>query len=129
MGGLTDEQIRGAGVSGQKLSYIRDLTDKWLSGEIRHRQFARMSDEAIIEELTQVKGIGRWTVQMFLMFCLCRADVFAPDDLGLRNAIRNLYGLDDLPNRQTSEQIAQSWSPYSTVASWYLWRSLELPED
>jgi len=85
-----------------------------------------MTDEEVIAELLPVKGIGRWTVQMFLIFCLGRIDVFAPDDFGLRCALQKLYDLPNLPTRLQAEALAAAWRPYATVASWYLWRSLEL---
>ena len=93
---------------------------------MRLNRLHRLTDEEIIAELLPVKGIGRWTVQMFLIFCLGRPDVFAPDDYGLRSAIQRLYGLDEMPKRAEALAIAAEWRPYSTVASWYLWRSLEL---
>jgi DNA-3-methyladenine glycosylase II len=86
----------------------------------------RMSDEDVIAELIQVKGIGVWTAQMFLMFSLVRPDVFPHDDLGVRTAIQNLYELDDLPDKATSHRIAAPWRPYATIGSWYCWRSLEM---
>jgi len=85
-----------------------------------------MDDEAIIKTLTQVKGIGRWTVQMLLIFRLNRWDVLPVDDLGVRAGIRKLYNLEALPDRKTTESIGQRWKPYCSIASWYLWRSLEL---
>lgn len=122
---LDAAQLRSAGVSPQKLVYLKDLAGKWSSGKVRHRRFARMTDEQVIDELVQVKGIGRWTAQMFLIFSLGRLDVFPPDDLGIRMAIRNLYGLSELPDRAAGEAIAEPWHPYASVASWYCWRSLD----
>ena len=81
----------------------------------------------VIEELVRVKGIGVWTAQMFLMFCLGRPDVFPHGDLGVRSALRNLYRLRELPDRDTAHEIARPWRPFATVASWYCWRSLDLP--
>jgi DNA-3-methyladenine glycosylase II len=123
---LTDDQLRQAGLSPQKLRYMRDLCSRIMDGRLHLPKMARMSDERIIAELTAVMGIGTWTAQMFLMFSLGRIDVFAPDDLGLRSAIRNLYGLSEMPDRATCHSIAERWQPYRTIASWYLWRSLEL---
>ncbi|MFN9719243.1 MAG: DNA-3-methyladenine glycosylase family protein [Planctomycetota bacterium] len=122
---LTDDQLQSVGISGQKRSYIRDLTRKTLDGTIDFRRIAGKNDEDAIEELVQVKGIGRWTAQMYLIFSLGRLDVFAPDDLGLQNAIRALYATPEKPEKKYFEAIAESWAPYRTVASWYLWRSLE----
>lgn len=123
------EDLRAIGLSRQKATYLQDLTTRVLDGSVRLAQVHRFDDEAIIEELVQVKGIGRWTAQMFLIFCLGRPDVFAPDDFGLRSAIQKLYGLDELPKRAQAEEIAAPWKPYGTFASWYLWRSLELPHS
>jgi DNA-3-methyladenine glycosylase II len=123
---LSPEQMRAVGVSPQKASYLHDLAAKSNDGTVRLSRLGRRLDAEVVDELIQVKGIGIWTAQMFLMFSLCRMDVFAPDDLGLRSAIRDLYNLSELPDRQTSTDIAQSWRPYQTIASWYLWRSIEL---
>lgn len=123
---LTIEQLRSVGVSPQKASYIIDLAQKTLDRSIRFRTFAKLTDEAIIEQLIQVRGIGRWTAQMYLIFSAARPDVFPHDDLGIRSAIRNLYGLAELPDKETSQRIAAPWRPYASIASWYCWRSLEL---
>jgi DNA-3-methyladenine glycosylase II len=125
---LTPQQLRTAGVSPQKASYLLDLASKVTAGGVRLHRVARMSDAEVIAELTQVKGIGIWTAQMFLMFSLGRLDVFPHDDLGVRSALRHLYRLPDLPDRETSHRIAAPWRPYATIASWYCWRSLELPK-
>lgn len=122
---LDADALRECGLSRQKTAYLQDLAAHALSGAISFRRHGRMSDEEVIAELIQVKGIGRWTAQMFLMFSLARLDVFPEDDLGIRAAIRNLYGLDDLPDKATARRIAAPWSPYRSAASWYLWRSLE----
>ena len=95
-------------------------------GTVDLRQIGRLSDERVVEQLTQVKGIGRWTAQMFLIFSLGRLDVFPHDDLGVRTAIRNRYGLADLPDKATAFAIAGPWRPYASVASWYCWRTLDL---
>lgn len=122
---LSDDQLQSVGVSRQKSTYLRHLTKCTLDGTINFRRIAKASDEDAIEELIQVKGIGRWTAQMFLMFSLGRIDVFAPDDLGLRNAIQLLYKPAEKLSRAALEQHAELWRPYRTIASWYLWRSLE----
>lgn len=122
---LTDDQLQSAGLSSQKRSYVRDLTERTLDGTIDFRRIARQSDEEAIAELIQVKGIGRWTAQMYLMFSLGRLDVFAPDDLGLQNAIKALYEIPEKPKRTHFETVAEVWAPYRSIASWYLWRSLE----
>jgi DNA-3-methyladenine glycosylase II len=123
---LSQSQLRGAGLSRLKVAYVFDLSDAVLSGRVRLRQIGRKADEEVIQELTQVKGIGCWTAQMFLIFSLGRLDVFPADDLGVRAAIRNLYNLTAMPDRETSQKIARSWRPYATVASWYCWRSIAL---
>ena len=125
LGRLTRRQLRGLGVSPQKATYLLDLAERVGSGGLRLHRLARMTDEEVIEALIQVKGIGVWTAQMFLIFSLGRLDVFPHDDLGVRVAIRDLYGLDDLPDKETGHRIAMPWRPYASVASWYCWRSLE----
>jgi DNA-3-methyladenine glycosylase II len=122
---LNPATLRGLGVSPQKSGYLLDLAERVLSGEVRLDRMSRMPDEEVIEALIRVKGIGVWTAQMFLIFSLGRLDVFPHDDLGVRSAIRNLYGLDDLPTKEVSHKIATPWRPYASVASWYCWRSLE----
>jgi DNA-3-methyladenine glycosylase II len=119
---LPDGELRAAGISPQKLNYLRDLCANVLDGRLTLNHIGRKSDEGVIDELVQVKGIGRWTAQMFLIFSLGRLDVFPHDDLGIRTNIRNLYGLSDLPDKKTSHRIAAPWRPYASVASWYLWR-------
>ncbi len=123
---LSVAELRSAGVSSQKAGYLHDLAAKVDAGAVRLQRVARMSDDEVIAELVQVKGIGVWTAQMCLMFSLGRLDVFPHDDLGIRSALRNLYGLTDLPDKQTSLEIAKPWRPYATIASWYCWRSHEL---
>lgn len=122
---LTPEILRSLGISNQKSRYLLDLAGRVAGGEIRLDRMGRLRDEEVIETLTQVKGIGVWTAQMFLIFSLGRPDVFPHDDLGVRVAIRNLYGLDELPNKETGHKIAGPWRPYASIASWYCWRSLE----
>lgn len=122
---LSDEQLQAVGISQQKRTYLRDLTRCTLDGSIRFRRIRKASDEEAIEELIQVKGIGRWTAQMYLIFSLGRLDVFAPDDLGLRNAVDRLYDIPEQAPRKHYEELALNWSPYRSIASWYLWRSLE----
>ena len=121
------EELRAAGLSAQKAAYLRDLSEKVQNGQVRLTRLSGMADELIIEQLTEVKGIGVWTAQMFLIFSLGRLDVFPYADLGVRMALRNLYRLKDLPDRKRAEHIAAAWKPFSTLASWYCWRSLELP--
>src|SRR5437868_9772907 len=126
--GLTPEELRSVGVSPQKARYLLDLAQLVADGNLRLDRVARMPDEEVIEALTQVKGIGVWTAQMFLIFSLGRLDVFPHDDLGVRAAIRNLYGLDELPTKEVRHRIATPWRPYASVASWFCWLSLEFGE-
>jgi DNA-3-methyladenine glycosylase II len=123
---LTHPELRALGLSNQKAQYILDLSSKVMDGTVQLSKLGRKSDEEVIEELTLVRGIGRWTAQMFLIFSLGRLDVFPHDDLGVRVAIRDLYGLTELPDKKKSSEIAECWKPYSSVASWYCWRSIEL---
>lgn len=129
LGQVSDRDLKLCGVSGQKTSYLRDLANKAKAGELQFRRFSRMPDQGIIEQLTQVKGVGVWTAQMFLMFSLGREDVFPPADLGIRTAIRRNYGFREPPSAEQMQEIAACWSPHRTAASWYLWRSLDLPEE
>jgi DNA-3-methyladenine glycosylase II len=126
LGEFTVEELRSVGLSPQKASYVTDLVQKVNDGTVNLSQIGRLSDEQVIEQLVQVKGIGRWTAQMFLIFSLGRLDVFPHDDLGVRSAIRDNYGLTDLPDKETALAIAAPWRPYATVASWYCWQSLDL---
>ncbi len=123
---LSDEQLQSVGISAQKRGYLRDLTRCTLDGTINFRRIAKADDEAAIAELIQVKGIGRWTAQMFLMFSLGRPDIFAPDDLGLQNAVTRLYAYQTRPAKAELLVLSCRWAPWRTVASWYLWRSLDL---
>lgn len=120
-----EEVLRNVGVSRPKIVYLKDLATRVLSGLPTLEELEVMDDESIILTLTQVKGIGRWTVQMLLIFRMNRFDVLPVDDLGIRAGIRKVYVLDELPSKQTVERLGQKWKPYRTIASWYLWRSLE----
>jgi DNA-3-methyladenine glycosylase II len=122
---LTAAQFRSVGVSRQKMSYLRDLSAKWRNGAVNHRRFAEMNDEEIIAALTQVKGIGRWTAEMFLIFSLLRPDVLPVDDLGFRKALQVAYKLRRLPNAKKITQLAEKWKPHRSIATWYLWSSLD----
>ncbi len=121
----TDEVLRGAGLSRQKIGYLRDLATRVATRSLPLAHLGRLSDDAIIEHLVQVKGIGRWTVQMFLMFRLGRPDVLPELDLGIQTAIQRAYGLKKRPAPKDVLRIGAKWRPYASVASWYLWRSLE----
>jgi len=118
-------RMRTLGVSPQKMTYIRELARLTRKGEVDFSRCMTLEDAAVIEHLTRVKGIGVWTVHMFLIFALRRPDVLPTGDLGVRAAIKKAYGLADLPKPAEMEKIAAAWRPYCSVASWYLWRSLE----
>jgi len=122
---LRPARMRTLGLSKQKLTYIRELARMTRDGEIRFDQVHTLEDAAIIEHFTQVKGIGVWTAQMFLIFALRRLDVLPTGDLGVRAAIKKAYNLPELPSPAEMEKIAEAWRPYCSVASWYLWRSLD----
>jgi DNA-3-methyladenine glycosylase II len=122
---LPDEALRGAGLSGGKTRSIRDLAERLENGSIQTDKFSAMDNDDIIAALLPTRGIGRWTAEMFLLFSLRRADVLAVDDLGLRNAMRRLYDLDEIPGPTLMQEIAEPWRPWRSVASWYLWRSLD----
>jgi len=122
---LRPSRMRTLGLSGQKVAYIRDLARHARDGRLVFEHLADLPDGAVIETLTQVKGIGVWTVHMFLIFALRRLNVLPTGDLGIRNAIRKAYNLNQAPSPSEVEAMAGRWHPYCTVASWYLWRSLE----
>jgi DNA-3-methyladenine glycosylase II len=124
---LNDPDMRAAGLSRQKIAYIRDLARHVQDGELPMAKLHEMSDDEVIEALTRVKGIGVWTAQMFLMFRLGRPDILPVLDLGIRNAFRRAYRLRKDPTAKRMHAIAKPWAPYRSVASWYLWQSLELP--
>ena len=108
-----------------KVSYVKDLASRFHSGEIKPRRWSRMDDEAIIEELVQVRGIGRWSVEMFLIFHLMRPNVLPVDDLGLRRAMERAYNGGDELTKPQMRELGARWSPYCSAATWYLWRSLD----
>lgn len=122
---LTDDQLRAAGISRQKARYLRDLCEKVGRGDVPLADIDSLPDEEVIAALTQVKGIGRWTAEMFLIFRLQRPDVLPLDDLGIVNAVRKAYGLRKRPKPERLRKLGEAWKPYRSVASWYLWRSLD----
>lgn len=122
---LSEERMRAAGLSRQKLSYIRDLAEKTQSGDIDFERLHGMSDEEVIDHLTRVKGVGVWSAQMFLQFALRRCNVLPTADYGLRSAIKTAYRKRKMPTPKEVERIARPWHPWCSVASWYLWRSLD----
>lgn len=121
------EELRAVGLSRQKASYIQDLALKVLDGTVRFNHLDALTNDEVIAELTQIKGVGVWTVHMFLMFCMGRLDVLPVGDLGIKNGIQNLYDLMKQPTPSEIEGIALSnnWHPYESVASWYVWHSLD----
>lgn len=122
---VSPEKMRTVGISNSKANYILDLSQKVYDNELKLRTLDKLDNEQVIEELTKVKGIGRWTAEMFLMFSLLREDVFSQGDLGLKNAIRNLYKLKAHPTETQLNNFLKKWSPYKTYAARYLWKSLD----
>ncbi|HEV2293342.1 MAG TPA: hypothetical protein VGR35_05765 [Tepidisphaeraceae bacterium] len=120
-----DEQLIGTcGLSRQKRAYVLDLARRFAAGVIPTRRFNRMSDEQIIQSLTEVNGVGRWTAEMFLIFVLNRPDVLPVDDLGLREGVKVAYGLSERPGAKALNELGDRWRPHRTIATWYLWRGL-----
>lgn len=127
----TDDQLRAAGLSRQKLLYLRDAAQKFASGQLSDDDFHHLDDDEVITKACSIKGIGRWTAEMFLIFSLDRPDVLPVDDLGVRRAMQVAYSLPGLPTPDDMRSIAQPWRPYRSAGTWYMWRSLgvALPED
>jgi len=127
----TDDDLRAAGLSRQKVLYLRDLAGKFASGELTEDDFEHLGDDEVIERASSVKGIGRWTAEMFLMFTLGRPDVLPVDDLGVRRGMQITYGLPDMPKPDEMRTIAEPWRPYRSVGTWYMWRALgvDVPEQ
>jgi DNA-3-methyladenine glycosylase II len=125
---LSVGEMRRAGLSRQKLGYIRDLAEHAISGKVDFARLPEMNDEEVIAALTDIKGVGVWTAHMFLIFSLRRPNVLPVGDLGVRTAIQRLYRKRKLPTPKQVEEIARGWHPYCSFAAWYLWRSLELPK-
>jgi len=121
------EQLRGVGLSRQKASYIQDLALKVIDGTVKFNHLDALTNDEVIAELIQIKGVGVWTIHMFLMFCMGRLDVLPVGDLGIKNGIRKLYNLDHLPTPDEITEIAKknNWHPYESIASWYVWHSLD----
>jgi len=122
---LRPAKMRALGLSKQKLTYIRELARLTRAGQVSFERLPEMDDVAIVETLTKVKGVGVWTAHMFLIFALRRPDVLPTGDLGIRVAIKKAYGLAELPKPAEMEEIGRAWRPWSSVACWYLWRSLD----
>jgi len=122
---LTPEAMRACGLSAGKAKYLHDLAAHFASGSVKPRRWPRMTDEAIVEDLVRVKGIGRWSVEMFLIFHLMRPDVLPVGDLGLQRAMERHYNDGKPLTKDEMRRIGAAWSPWSSVATWYLWRSLD----
>ena len=123
---LSDAQMRAVGLSKQKTAYLRDLAQKTKDGLLNFERLGEMSNEEVIEHLTQVKGIGVWTAHMFLMFTLRRPDILPTGDYGIQAAMKKHYRKRRWPKPKDMEKIAKSWAPYRSVACWYLWRSMDI---
>jgi DNA-3-methyladenine glycosylase II len=119
---ISDNDLRTAGLSRQKSSYLRSIAEHFASGEMSNRVLRRADDDTVIELVTRIKGVGRWTADMLLLFCLGRPDVLPVGDLGVRNSMQAAYSLDDPPDTETMMRIGESWRPYRSVGTWYLWR-------
>lgn len=122
---LSPEQLRDCGLSRQKIASLTDLAERVARREIDFRRFPAMEDDEIISHLSQVRGVGVWTAQMFLIFALQRPNVMPAGDLGIRNAVRRAYNLTEIPKPTEVAKFAEKWHPYCSIASWYLWRSLD----
>jgi 3-methyladenine DNA glycosylase/8-oxoguanine DNA glycosylase len=123
---LTPEEMRSVGLSKQKSAYLFDMADRAHRGELDFSRLPEMSDEEVIEHLTQVKGVGVWTAHMFLMFTLRRPNILPTGDFGVRTAIKKHYNKRKLPKPEMMEKIAKPWAPYRSIACWYLWQSLDV---
>jgi DNA-3-methyladenine glycosylase II len=124
---LSEDGLRSVGLSGVKARYVLNLSAAVASGESPIDEFDDWDDTVIVANLTAIKGIGVWTAEMFLIFALNRPDVLPAGDLGVRAALRDRHGLSELPKPQHCRELAEPWRPYRTVASWYLWRQIDLP--
>jgi DNA-3-methyladenine glycosylase II len=126
--GTSEEDLRSVGLSRPKIRYLQDLAAHVAQGLPTLEELDKLDDETIISTLTPIKGIGRWTVEMLLIFRLGRLDVWPVDDLGIRTGAQRLYGWKEMPDRKTLFKQGEPWQPYRTIAAWYLWRSLERPK-
>jgi len=122
---LTVEELRAAGLSGRKVEYIQDLAEYFISGRLHANQWQEMDDESVIKELSEIRGIGRWTAEMFLIFNLTRPNILPLDDIGLIKAISLSYFSGEPVSRHEAREVAANWAPWRTVATWYLWRSID----
>tara|TARA_Y200000002_G_C22680571_1_gene663893 strand:+ start:55 stop:675 length:621 start_codon:yes stop_codon:yes gene_type:complete len=117
--------MKSCGLSRQKISYLKSLSDAFIYKKINPKKWKQYSDEEIINELVQIKGVGRWTAEMFLIFNLCRPDIFPADDLGLIKGICTCYNLEYPIKKEAALNMSEKWAPYRSVATWYFWRSLD----
>ena len=124
----SDEELRGVGLSRQKMASVRSMAEHFASGELSLEHFQEWDDEEIIAHLTQVRGVGRWTAEMFLMFHLGRPDVLPVNDVGINRAMKRQYGLEATPKPPEVLRIGEAWRPWATVACWYLWRSEDVKQ-
>lgn len=126
---IPDAKLRSAGLSPQKIKYVRDLAEKYLDGTINEKLFPKMTSEEIIEHVVRVKGIGVWTAHMLLIFTLYRRDILPWGDLGIQKGFKEVYGLRKLPDKKQMEKIARPWLSHATAASWYLWRVADAAKE
>ena len=120
-----NSKLRKTGLSKMKVDYIKEISKKIVSKELQLEKLPKLSDDEIVEELTKIRGVGKWTAEMFLIFTLGRMDVLPIGDLGLKKGIQKLHSLNELPSDEKMLKIAEKWRPYRTVATWYLWKSLK----
>ena len=122
---MHSNSLKSVGLSRQKVKYLKNLSDAFIRNKIKIKLWYKMNDEEIIQDLIQIKGIGRWTAEMFLIFNLCRADIFPLDDIGMIKGLCKLYNLDYPINKDEVIKTGSKWKPYRSIATWYLWRSLD----
>jgi DNA-3-methyladenine glycosylase II len=122
---IHSNSLKSVGLSRQKVLYLKNLSEAFIKDKIKIKLWSKMSDEDVIQDLIQIKGIGRWTAEMFLIFNLCRADVFPLDDIGMIKGLCKIYNLNYPINKDEVLKIGNRWKPYRSVATWYLWRSLD----
>jgi len=122
---IHSNSLKSVGLSRQKVLYLKNLSEAFIKDKIKIKLWSKMSDEDVIQDLIQIKGIGRWTAEMFLIFNLCRADIFPLDDIGMIKGLCKIYNLNYPINKDTVLKIGNRWKPYRSVATWYLWRSLD----
>ena len=122
---IHSNSLKSVGLSRQKVKYLKNLSDAFIKNKIKIKLWSKMNDEEIIQDLIQIKGIGRWTAEMFLIFNLCRADIFPLDDIGMIRGLCKIYNLNYPLNKSEVLKIGNKWKPYRSIATWYLWRSLD----